>query len=416
MKFFYYLKFIGVMFLLFSCSGEDDKYVYSTVERGDFTESVQIEGVVDAVNSVSVSCPRIYNVTVSYLVEDGELVKKGDTVCILENQQLVTNYDNRLKSLSSARAQYTKLEASLAMNKALLEAQVKNNEVQTAIVFMDSLQMKYSSDVQKKLTRLEIEKAEITRKKLEDKLNSTEEINNAELRKMTLQIKRFELYISRIKDDLDQLVLTAPQDGMATIGSPNGEKLKIGDRVWPGDGIVNLPDMRSVKVLLQVPESKFKRLKMKQPVEITFDAIPGLLAKGEISHMTPVGKPVSRNSKIKVFDVTVMVNETSEIPDLGTTAKCNVIIKRQENCLVIPQIAIESIDSVKYVYVLKKGKINKQQIITGYESVENAVVSRGLGENDVVLLNKPQDSEVHKINFLDTTQINNNTNDTINEK
>ncbi|MFC0878595.1 efflux RND transporter periplasmic adaptor subunit [Saccharicrinis sp. FJH2] len=416
MKIFYYLKFIGVMFLLFSCSGEDNKYVYSTVEKGNFTESVQIEGVVDAVNSVSVSCPRIYNVTVSYLVEDGELVKKGDTVCILENQQLVTNYDNRLKSLSSARAQYTKLEASLAMNKALLEAQVKNNEVQTAIVFMDSLQMKYSSDVQKKLTRLEIEKAEITRKKLEDKLNSTEEINNAELRKMTLQIKRFELYISRIKDNLDQLVLTAPQDGMATIGSPNGEKLKIGDRVWPGDGIVNLPDMRSVKVLLQVPESKFKRLKMKQPVEITFDAIPGLLAKGEISHMTPVGKPVSRNSKIKVFDVTVMVNETGEIPDLGTTAKCNVIIKRQENCLVIPQIAIESIDSVKYVYVLKKGKINKQQITTGYESVENAVVSSGLGENDVILLNKPQDSEVHKINLLDTTQINNNTNDTINEK
>ncbi|MFB6319592.1 efflux RND transporter periplasmic adaptor subunit [Saccharicrinis sp. FJH54] len=416
MKILYNLIPLVLLFFLFSCSNEDNKYVYSTVEKGDFTESVKMEGVVDAVNSVSVSCPRIFNVTVAYLVEDGEFVKKGDTVCILENQQLITNYDNRLKSLSSARAQYTKLEASLAMNIALLEAQVKNNEVQTSIVFMDSLQMKYSSDVQKKLTRLEIEKAEITRRKLEDKLRSTEEINNAELRKMRLQIKQFELYISRTKDDLDQLVLIAPQDGMATIGSPNGEKLKIGDRVWPGDGIVNLPDMRSIKVLLQVPESKFKRLEMKQPVEITFDAVPGVIARGEVSHMTPVGKPVSRNSKIKVFDVTVKVNETSEIPDLGTTAKCNVIIKRQENCLVIPQIAIETIDSVKYVYVLTKGKINKQQINTGYESVENAVVTRGLGENDVILLNKPLDSEVHKIHLLDTTQINNNTNDTINEK
>ena len=414
MKILNWFSSIVIVIGLFSCTGGNSKYVITAIENGDFTESIQIEGVVEAVNSVSISCPRIWNVSIAYLVEEGKQVNKGDTVCILENQQLITSYDSRLTSLSSVRAEYTKLEASLAMNKALLEAQVKNNEVQTAIVFMDSLQMKYSSEVQKKLTRLEIGKAEITRRKLEDKLHSMEEINKAELRKMSLQIKRYELYISRIEDQLKELILTAPQDGMATLAQGNyGEKLKVGDQIWPGNGIVNLPDLSSVKVLLQISESKFKRLKLKQAVEMTFDAVPGMIAKGEVSQLTPVGKPIDRNSKIKVFDVTISVTSISKIPDLGTSASCKVIIKREENCLVVPQIAIETTDSMKYVYVMQHGKINKQQIETGYESMEDAVVSRGLHKNDKILLNKPNVAQIHNINLLDSIYNQFKPNDTI---
>lgn len=414
MKIFYFLNFISITLVLFSCSQESHDNVLTTVEKKDFTESVEIEGVVEAVNSVLVTCPRIGNLTIAYLVEDGQQVTKGDTVCILENQQLVSNYESWLTSLSSVRAEYTKLEASLAMNKALLEAQVKDNEVQTAIVFMDSLQMKYASEVQKRLTRLEIEKAEITKQKLDNKLRSMENINKAELRKMSLQIKQYELRIERIKEYLDQLILTAPQDGMATVATNyNGEKLKVGDEVWSGDAIVNIPDLSSIKILLKVAESKFKRLTLKQPVEITFDAVPGVIAKGEVSHLTPVGKPLDRNSKIKVFDVTISVDEISKIPDLGTTANCKVIIKHESNCLIVPQIAIEAGDSIKYVYVMKKGKITKQQIVTGNESMEDAVVIQGVQENEVILLNTPKASQIHTTKRIDSIKNYNNTNDTL---
>ncbi|MDD4361371.1 MAG: hypothetical protein PHF48_02890, partial [Bacteroidales bacterium] len=58
------------------------------VVRMDFSDEIVLEGSVEAIQSTIISSPDVHNSIIIYMIEDGTMVEAGDTVCILENQQL----------------------------------------------------------------------------------------------------------------------------------------------------------------------------------------------------------------------------------------------------------------------------------------------------------------------------------------
>ncbi|HPR60195.1 MAG TPA: hypothetical protein PLF35_04570, partial [Prolixibacteraceae bacterium] len=154
------VKFIVVsfVFLFFACSTESTKRItYHTLTPRSFTDELIVEGTVEAENVASVVCPPWVDGTVKFVVEDGTPVRKGDTVCIVEARQIDDHYESLINKLEQSKAQYNKGKADLEMNYAMLMAQVKNNEAQTAIANLDSLQLKYMPQYQRKIQELKLQ-------------------------------------------------------------------------------------------------------------------------------------------------------------------------------------------------------------------------------------------------------------------
>ncbi|HBL71923.1 MAG TPA: hypothetical protein DD409_02985 [Bacteroidales bacterium] len=394
-----FLMPIAALLLLACNQSNQTNDLLVSAAPSDFEDVLMIDGVAESVRSAVVACPEELEAEIVYLVDDGAWVDSGQVVCRLESKELNSMYDNLMVSLESYEAALVKSKANLEMQYALLEAQVKSLDAQTAIANLDSLQLAYVSPKERRLKELDMERAAIERAKLTNKLKALETINRSQLRKQELQIVRWTNRVQTAKDLLDKLTLKADQAGMAIWSDSwlTGEKIKIGEVAYSGMPLIMIPDLKNMKVKIEATETQFKQLNMNDSIEFTFDAMPGKKAWGHITSMTPIGRPISRSSKVKVFDLEASIDSAMTLPEPGLSVNCRIFLKRVPNVIVLPQLALFDVDSLKVVYVKKGKHYEPRQVITGASSSKLAVILAGLtGKEDVSLI-KPASNKVKQL-------------------
>ncbi|HKM92987.1 MAG TPA: efflux RND transporter periplasmic adaptor subunit [Prolixibacteraceae bacterium] len=370
---------------------------FFTLQTTSFVDQITIEGSVEAKNSSSVVCPSRIDGIVLFIIEDGTQVKEGDTVCIVENREIINYYELLVDKVEQSTAQYSKGKADLDMAYALLMAQVESNEAQTAIANLDSLQLQYLPEYQRKIKSLQLEIANVEKQKFKKKLEFLELINESELKKLELQIKQDQNQANDIKETLDGMTMLAPRSGMALRSQlpHTGEKVMEGDEIWEGVKVVDIPDMSKVNVKIMATETQYKRIAENNDVVFIFDAMPGNRAWGKIIKKATMGQPISRNSKIRHFEITASIDSFMSLPEIGISAQCNIISTNIPDTIVVPQLAIFDEDSSKVVYVkMSRNSFEKRQVVLGNYSPRSAIIAAGLQGNETVSFVKPKASKV----------------------
>ena len=78
---------------------------FFTLQTTSFVDQITIEGSVEAKNSSSVVCPSRIDGIVLFIIEDGTQVKEGDTVCIVENREIINYYELLVDKVEQSTAQ-----------------------------------------------------------------------------------------------------------------------------------------------------------------------------------------------------------------------------------------------------------------------------------------------------------------------
>lgn len=259
-------KIIIILTLLFcisSCNLKNKENISTyTVSNIDFENSILIEGIVEPIRFINLVCPRNVDGIVTFLIENGTYVDEGDVVCIIEDNNQQNNYDNLKISLENAIAELNKVNADLKMQYALLEAQVRNNEVDTEIADLDSLQFMFATPTQRRIKELELEMAYIEKVKFEQKLKSLDIINQSEVRKLEINIQQLTTRLQSAEKILEELTIKAPKKGLAIVADSRmtGGKLKVGDNVWNNMPLVIIPEISEMKVKMAVNETDFRHI------------------------------------------------------------------------------------------------------------------------------------------------------------
>jgi multidrug efflux pump subunit AcrA (membrane-fusion protein) len=391
-KYVFRTLIISLLTFFVSCqSGKKNEASTYTVKITDFEDYLTIGGVVEAAQAITYGCPRRADGYITYIVEDGVAVKDSDVVCIIEDKDVNTRFSESSTNLEIAIAGLSKTKADLDLQYSLMEAQVKNNAAETDIANLDSVQFKYLSPKQQKIKQLELEIVAIQKRKLQKKLRSLAIINQSELKKKEFEIQRYTSDIRSSKEQMDGLVIRSTKSGRIFRAMYyKGRKVQIGDNVWNGMPVVNIPDLTKMKVKITASEGEYKRINENDVVEYTFDSMSKNRAWGKIVKKSPMGQPIKENSKIKVFEIEASVDTSKVTPDPGLTTNCKIILKKIKNAIVIPQITIFEQDSMKVVYVKKSGKYEMRQILTGVSSQKSAVVIAGLQQNEKISFIKPE--------------------------
>jgi hypothetical protein len=393
----YFLLFAS--FLVVACGANNNKSeLLHQLSPVTYSDVLNIEGTVEAVRSKTVFCPNNIDGTIVYLIEDGTLVEKGEVICVLENRELTKYYEDLLKQVESTTAEYSKSKANLDMQYAILEAQVKSNEAQTSITNLDSAQLQYASPVQQKIRKIEMEMAAIEKAKIEKKLSFLKTINESELKKIGLQIKRDSTRAASINTMMKEMTIKAPERGLAlrSFSPMRDGKIAEGDQTWSEIPLINIPDLTEVKVNIFATETEYKRIELNNKVTYTFNGMPGNKAYGKIIQKAPMGKPLSRNSKVKYFEITASVDSFEVIPEPGISANCIVTVKEVADTIVVPQLAIFEEDSSKFVFVKVNNSFEKREVRLGENSPKQAVITAGLKGDELIALAYPVLSKISK--------------------
>lgn len=399
------LFFTLLTLVVSACGNRGDSQSFSTkVERGDFQEWLSLEGSVEAVNATSINCPRVFDAVVLYIAEDGSFIQAGDTVCMLESNRLKEQYERSLTNLEIFEAEYNKGVADLDLSMTLLEAQVRNNEAQTQISNLDSLQLEYSSPSQRKITELQLKRSRIEKRKLESKLKYLRIINQTELRKMQIYINQMKSQVSSLEKELQSLVMLAPKAGLVLLGeSPSTDgRLQVGEEIYPNALIASIPEMDQMQVRIQAREAEVKRLELGQRVDFTFDGMPDSRAQGLIRMIAPVGTPMRGNKSIKLYDVVANIDTASTLPKPGLSAMAQVYLQLEPDTVFVPQLAIFIEDSSRFVYVREGNGYIRQEVQLGLQSSKQAIISGGLKGSETISLIKPKNAAVKETRFLQT--------------
>ena len=390
---------MAVAMLVLSCSKDGGGALpLYTIAHTDYEDVLTVEGYTESVNSVNVNCPHEVGGTIVQIVENGTDVKKGDTLCVLEDANIESSIDRWKTDIESAYAEMEKLKATQKLEYALLEAQVRNNEAETLLAGYDSLQMLYMSPTDRRVKELQLERARIERTQLMKKLEVTKVVHKTDLMRLRKHIEWVERQHEKECRKKESLTLLAPRDGIAIRGRRwqwSDVKWVIGDNVWSGRTVVTLPDFDHMKVLIYAQETEYKRMHEGDKVTFTFDAMPGNRAWGRITKLSPVGQTRTEGSQVKTFEIEASVDSMMQPVDPGMSAQCRVYLKHVPDTIVVPTISIFDKDSLKVVYVEQRGRFDERLVTLGESSPRSTVITEGLTLGERIALIRP--SEKHRL-------------------
>lgn len=394
------------------CKRNKVRIITYDLKRSDYVEAIDAMGAIQAVNSFVLLSPRVnvQNMTVAFLAKEGTHVKKGDTVCILEAPELVFNLETYQIDLEKMNADMQKLVADNAMEQAVLKAQVETNKAQIAINMLDSIQLKFVPLVKQQLISLDMEKANVEKKKLRKKFASQLKIDNSEIMQLKSRIQMQKNRIQVIQDQINSLVRVSPCEGIVIHcesplmyfmdssggGGTIGGKIEEKSSVFGNLPLLQFPDMKEMQVSVEVPEAEYKRIQNGQKVLIRVDASANLYTTGKIKRKTLAGKSNAAKPAIKSYEVIISVDSCHHMMKPGLSASCRIIVDQVKDTIVVPTAAIYTRDSLKIVYVAANEKFIPVVVETGLSNNSKSIISKGLSGNETIALMEPPYNMVKK--------------------
>jgi RND family efflux transporter MFP subunit len=380
-----------VLFIVWAApSRQVDVPVYR-VNRGNFSITITESGELRAKNSISIMAPRIRgNLKIVYLIPEGTYVKPGDILCKFDPTEAMTSLKDAEGKLELALMDKEKLIANQKASTAKMESQIKSAELSFEQSKLKLEQVKFEAQATQQQTKLEHENNKLSLERTKQEYKSQKIIDRSDLNKTEVDIRQRQNELTRVKNDLQQLVLTAPSNGIVVYGinySNQGRKFAVGDTPWGGAEILTLPDLSAMESKTNINEVDVSKIRVGQKVIVKLDAFQDSSFIGEISSIASIGKNKESNSTIKVFEALVSINKPSEILRPGMTTSNKMIINEIPSVIFVPQEAVFEKDNKKIVYVKNGSGFDEQEIEYGEKSEDYIIIQKGLHEGvDVALV------------------------------
>jgi multidrug efflux pump subunit AcrA (membrane-fusion protein) len=313
----------------------------SVASRGEFIISLKANGTVDAKRAYTVSAPRIRGLQITWLAPEGSMVKEGDPIIRFDaTQQMADLKDN---------------QSTLKINLSSLERSEKEYEIQQKQLLLEKQraqrkydEMKHEAPALAEEARLELELAVLN---FQAKLDQIK----ADIEKAKQEVSRAQDKVSLAQRELEQMTMAAPIPGMVVYleiwkGGSMG-KVQEGDSPWPGQGLVNLPDLSEMIVKATVSEVDASVVDSGQPVAISLDAFPNVSYKGIVTKKGTLARKKDRSSMINVFDVEILFQEQDENLKPGMSASSRIIVDQIPEVVSVPLESVFEKNGKTVVYV-----------------------------------------------------------------
>jgi len=416
----------GVMGLGLSMSGcsnsagQDSSLTPMTVRPGNFEIALEEAGSVEATRVISIIAPE--SARLIFLPETGAVVEKDQVIVQLETERQEESVQQRLNELRSVQAE---LEATIESLQVALRENTLNRDLAPSQLAFSTIRLQ---DVRVRLAETEVllesavvpaddvrsaqydvDSSRLSTVTTDLSLRSQVATNAQERANRMSSIARAELRGNRALRILDRAQREIEQ---ATIRSPiNGIFIRTRSFNWrsqamveprPGEDIRRgqelgtIPDLDSLVVRTQVPESYLLRVARGTRAVVQFDAHEGLELTGHISSIgnVAIDREASAGGTIiqtegfsgqKVFEVLVQLDEVDPRLRPGITAQVRIVLDSRTGVLTIPIEAIQTEDAVTSVLVLTPdGRSTLRQVKLGDHNSTDVIVLEGLQSGERV--------------------------------
>ncbi len=280
------------------------------VEKKDLVSLVTANGSVQARTKVDLSANIMGQIT-RLLVREGDAVKEGDLLLVIDQVRYRAAVDSSRSSLES-------LEAELARVREAA-AQAKRDLDRTEAQYRDGI-----------LAAAEYDRT----KSFYDQ--SVAAVNRAER-----QVTQARAELSSTHDALEKTEIRAPMDGIVTRRNvEQGEVVVTGTMNNPGTVLMTISDMSTVEAVLEVDQTDVPLLRLGQPASVLIDAFPAKPFPAVVSEIgsSPIRGTTSLGQAATGTDYEVKAALTSHPTGIrpGLTVTADITTDTRKGVLTVP--------------------------------------------------------------------------------
>ena len=174
---------------------------------------------------------------------------------------------------------------------------------------------------------------------------------------------------------LSKMRIVAPFDGIVGIRG-----VSLGDYVKDGTDLVNVEDVRTLKVDFRLPERNLTQIKVGQGIEVIADALPGERFAGQIDAINPRVDANGRSLEIRG-----RLENTAGKLRPGMFVRVRVIVGERANALLVPEEAIVPQGADFYVYKVVEDQARRVPVKIGVRREALVEIVEGLKTGDQVV-------------------------------
>ncbi|HEA84062.1 MAG TPA: efflux RND transporter periplasmic adaptor subunit [Thermodesulfobacterium geofontis] len=343
----FHLIFLSFLILaLLSCSKKETKVssriqaipvsVYNVTKPRDVEVKLEYPGRTRSISSVTIFA-RVTGILEKMYFKEGQFVKKGDLLFLIEQEPYKAEYDSAKANLEKAMAEFKKAERDWKRVKSAFEDKVISEEERDEALY-----------------KYETAKA------------------NVEYAKARLEQAEINLSYTRV---------LAPEEGII------GERMvDVGNLVTPGTQLVKITKIDPIYVDFSIPENDLLKVGLKiskikgLPVEVYIEGLP-FKFNGYIDFVDTVVDEKTATVKARAI---LKNSEKRLLP--GQFVRIAIKGLKRKNVIFIPQKAVIQTPTGPAVWVAVNGKAEMRFIKLGESTEDCFIVEEGLRPGDIVIV------------------------------
>lgn len=176
-----------------------------------------------------------------------------------------------------------------------------------------------------------------------------------------------------------KLTITSPFPGIVT-----KKTVEVGETKQPGVPLFTVADPQEIYIEAPIDESESAKVREGQTVRLYPDAYLGETFPGIVAEVKPTieaSKEVSRANTIEVRPEP----SPGRPMRLGMSVDVEVRTGRKEDALQVPSSAVMEREGQKFVYVVREGKIVREDVATGISNWDRTEILSGVSPGDAVV-------------------------------
>ena len=290
----------------------------------DLEAIVSASGKVQPKRQVNVSAQTPGRVT-RIAVEEGQRVKAGQFLLEIDPKQLEGQMQRGEASVAAAQSSLLSARTSVEQGRANLDLARQN--------------LKRQEDLWKEglTTKENLEKAQndVTVREADLRVR-TQDIETNEQR-----IKQEQASLSTTRYNLNQIIITAPMDGLVTRRSiEEGETAVVGTMNNAGSVLLTIADMSVIEAEVEVDETEIPTVALHQEAKVTIDAVPDRTFKGRVTEIgnSPIQTSTQSTGQRQATTFKVVITLEEPVPDIrpGFTCTAEITTAKRKEVVSVP--------------------------------------------------------------------------------
>ncbi len=149
-----------------------------------------------------------------------------------------------------------------------------------------------------------------------------------EIARAQAQVSQAEAALGILQVQLEKMTLHSPLSGLVS-----NRSIHVGETASPGATLMTVADLDEVELTVYIPENRYGRIQLGQPVSVEVDSFPGKVYEGKVTYISSQAEFTPRNVQTQeervstVFAVKILIPNPDHDLKPGMPADATIVVE-----------------------------------------------------------------------------------------